>query len=235
MPLGFSTNGSLEKAAAILVGYGITASDLNHNDYSNPKVAGRIAIALAGTPDGDNPHGQFARYEDVRWKAIAARNAGAKALLVIARENNFNEDRLSRLRFDNTGGDAGIPVIAISRQSAEQLLNKPLSEVEQAAKSKTDAAYAEVGSSINLFVDVIRRNVPAYNVVGVLEGSDPALKNENIVIGAHYDHLGRGGEGSLCLSLERYITAPMTTLQGLPDCSNWRAFLARRNNVRSAH
>ena len=79
MPLGFSTNGSLEKAAAILVGYGITASDLNHNDYSNPKVAGRIAIALAGTPDGDNPHGQFARYEDVRWKAIAARNAGAKA------------------------------------------------------------------------------------------------------------------------------------------------------------
>ena len=139
------------------------------------------------------------------------------------------------MRFDNTGGDAGIPVIAISRQSAEQLLNKPLSEVEQAAKSKTDAAYAEVGSSINLFVDVIRRNVPAYNVVGVLEGSDPALKNENIVIGAHYDHLGRGGEGSLCLSLERYITAPMTTLQGLPDCSNWRAFLARRNNVRSAH
>ena len=197
MPLGFSTNGSLEKAAAILVGYGITASDLNHNDYSNPKVAGRIAIALSGTPDGDNPHGQFARHEDVRWKAIAARNAGAKALLVIASENNFNEDRLSRLRFDNTGGDAGIPVIVISRQSAEQLLNKPLSEVEQAAKSKTDAAYAEVASSINLFVDVIRRSVPAHNVIGVLEGSDPVLKNENIVIGAHYDHLGRGGSGSL--------------------------------------
>jgi Zn-dependent M28 family amino/carboxypeptidase len=197
MPLGFSTNGNLEKAAAILVGYGITASDLNHNDYSNPKVAGRIAIAFSGTPDGDNPHSQFARHEDVRWKAIAARNAGAKALLVIARENNFNEDRLSRLHFDNTGGDAGFPVIAISRQSAEQLLNKPLTEIEQAAKSKTDAAYAEVASSINLAVEVIRRNVPAYNVVGVLEGSDPVLKNENIVIGAHYDHLGRGGSGSL--------------------------------------
>ena len=63
-------------------------------------MAGRIAIALvSGTPDGDNPHGQFARYEDVRWKAIAARNAGAKALMVIARENNFNEDRLSQIRF----------------------------------------------------------------------------------------------------------------------------------------
>ncbi|HZN00121.1 MAG TPA: PA domain-containing protein, partial [Pyrinomonadaceae bacterium] len=118
MPLGFSANGSVEKTAAILVGYGITVSELNHNDYANPKVAGRVAIALSGTPDGDNPHGQFARYDEVRWKAIAARNAGAKALIVIAREQNFTEDRLARLRYDNTAGDAGIPVIAISRQAA---------------------------------------------------------------------------------------------------------------------
>ena len=49
-------------------------------------------------------------------------------------------------------------------------------------------------------MDVVRKEVPAYNVIGVLEGSDPVLKNENIVIGAHYDHLGRGGEGSGSLS-----------------------------------
>ncbi len=196
MPLGVSTNQSLD-APAILVGYGITASELNHNDYANPKVSGRIVIALSGTPDGDNPHGQFARYEDVRWKAIAARNAGAKALVIVVRENNFNEDRLSRLRYDNTGGDAGIPVVAISRQAAEKLLNKPLSDIEQAAKTKAEAAYAEVASSLNLSVDFIRNEVPAYNVIGVLEGSDPVLKNQNIVIGAHYDHLGRGGSGSL--------------------------------------
>ena len=195
-PLGFSANGSVEKTAAILVGYGITVSELNHNDYANPKVAGRVAIALSGTPDGDNPHGQFARYDEVRWKAIAARNAGAKALIVIAREQNFSEDRLARLRYDNTAGDAGIPVIAISRQAAEQLLNVQLADLEQAAKSKTDAAYAQVAVPINVSVDIIRKEVPAYNVIGVLEGSDPTLKNENIVIGAHYDHLGRGGEGS---------------------------------------
>ena len=43
----------------------------------------------------------------------------------------------------------------------------------------------------------MRREVSAWNVVGILDGSDPTLKNETIVIGAHYDHLGRGGEGSL--------------------------------------
>ena len=197
MPLGFSSNQDMNRVPAILVGYGITASELNHNDYANAKVSGHVAIALSGTPDGDNPHGQFARHEEVRWKAIAARNAGAKALVVIARENNFNEDRLSRLRYDNTAGDAGIPVIAISRQAAEQLLpNRSLAEFEQAAKSKSDAAYAELATPVNLSVDIIRQEVPAYNVVGVLEGSDPVLKNENIVLGAHYDHLGRGGEGS---------------------------------------
>jgi Zn-dependent M28 family amino/carboxypeptidase len=195
MPLGFSTNQDMDRVPAILVGYGITASELNHNDYA--KVAGRVAIALSGTPDGDNPHGQFARHEEVRWKAIAARNAGAKALLVIARENNFNEDRLSRLRYDNAAGDAGIPVIGISRKVAEQLLsNRSLADFEQAAKSKSEAAYAELPTPISVSVDIIRREVPAYNVVGVLEGSDPVLKNENIVLGAHYDHLGRGGEGS---------------------------------------
>jgi Zn-dependent M28 family amino/carboxypeptidase len=50
---------------------------------------------------------------------------------------------------------------------------------------------------VTLATDIVRNEVPAYNVIGVLEGSDPVLKNENIVIGAHYDHLGRGGEGSL--------------------------------------
>ena len=74
-------------------------------------MAGRDCdCTLQGTPDGDNPHGQFARYEEVRWKAIAARNAGAKALIVVAREPNFNEDRLiktalrqHRRRRGNTG------------------------------------------------------------------------------------------------------------------------------------
>src|SRR6266550_8664646 len=114
MPLGFSQNGSIENPQAVFVGYGITSSELKYDDYSNGMAKDKLAIALSGTPDGDNPHGQFARYEDVRWKAIAARNAGAKALLVIAQEENFKEDRLARLTYNNSAGDAGLPVAVIS-------------------------------------------------------------------------------------------------------------------------
>ena len=197
MPLGFSANAAVESVPAVFVGYGITAADLNHNDYSsNEKVAGKVVIALTGTPDGDNPHGRFARYEGVRWKAIAAKNAGAKALLIVAREQDFTQEGLARLRHDNSG-DAGIPVVVISRPAMEKLLEtKLVSDIEQAAKSKGDAAHAPVGWSLSVTTNIVRKEVPAYNVIGVLEGSDPVLKKENVVIGAHYDHLGRGGEGS---------------------------------------
>src|SRR6185295_86691 len=50
---------------------------------------------------------------------------------------------------------------------------------------------------LDLSVNVVRRDSPSFNVVGILDGSDSTLKNETIVMGAHYDHLGRGGEGSL--------------------------------------
>jgi hypothetical protein len=207
MPLGMSTSSRIENAPAVLVGYGITAADLKYDDYAGANATGKIAIAFSGTPDGDNPHGQFGRYEDVRWKAIAARNAGAKALIVIVAESNFKDDRLSRLRYDNSAGDAGLPVIAISRQAAGRLLsvNSPLlADVEQRLRANNPHADEDQAVtlpvqtvSITLATDVVRREVSAWNVVGILDGSDPTLKNETIVMGAHYDHLGRGGEGSL--------------------------------------
>jgi Zn-dependent M28 family amino/carboxypeptidase len=196
MPVGISANGSVSGWMEF-VGFGITASELNHNDYTGFKVSGSIALALAGTPDGDNPHGRFARYEDLRWKAIAARNAGAKALIVITRELNFADDRLSKLRYDNAG-DAGLPVVVISRQSVGKLLGgNAISIMERFVSSGQEAKHQLLSGHFNISTDVVRREVPAFNVIGLLPGSDPKLKDEAIVIGAHYDHLGRGGEGSL--------------------------------------
>jgi hypothetical protein len=207
LPLGLSGQGRIENTPAVLVGYGLTVSELKYDDYADAKATGKVAIAFSGTPDGDNPHGQFARYEDVRWKAIAARNAGVKALIVIASENNFKDDRLSRLRYDNSAGDAGLPVIAISRQAGAQLLSADsslLADVEQRLRAKQPASNENQAIAlpvhtvlVTLSTDLVRREVEAANVVGILDGSDPTLNKEVIVIGAHYDHLGRGGEGSL--------------------------------------
>ena len=193
LPLGFSSSTTV-RGKLVFVGHGITASELNHNDYATANATGNIALALQGTPDGSNPHGRFARFEGVRWKAVAAKNAGAKALIVIARETNFKDDRLTRLVYDNTSGDAGLPVIVLSRAAADRLLTASGTSLSQLEQSKPDGKT--LNEQISLSTEVIRREVPAYNVIGMLEGSDPVLKKEYVVIGAHYDHLGRGGENS---------------------------------------
>jgi hypothetical protein len=216
IPLGLSSNARIENVGITFVDYGITASDLKYDDYAIANAAGTIAIAFSGTADGDNPHGQFAQYEDVHWKAIAARNAGARALIVIARDENFKEDRLSGLRYDNRTVSASIPVLVVSRAAAARLLalqdTGALSSLEREIQrvslhrispppgwtpEKESFLLPSTAYLLNISTDVVRREVPAYNVIGILDGSDPVLKNETIVIGAHYDHLGRGGEGSL--------------------------------------
>jgi hypothetical protein len=200
-PLGFSTNGKIQDVPLVFAGYGISSAELKYDDYAVSNVKDRAAIIFAGTPDGDNPHGQFAQAGQIRFKAAAARAAGARALLIIANEEKLSDDRLSRLSYDNAG-EAGIPVVVISRQLAASILNsvERLAEFERAADSRNsvdEKLRRPVKQSLTLSVDVIRHASPSFNVVGILPGNDPKFKDEVIVIGAHYDHLGRGGEGSL--------------------------------------
>jgi aminopeptidase YwaD len=212
MPLGFSSNGSVKGAEMVFAGYGISSSELKYDDYTASNAKGRVAIVFGGTPDGDNPHGQFALAGGIRFKVAAARAAGAQALMIIANEEKLTEDRLSRLAYDNSG-EAGIPVIVISRKLAAELLTSPgesLSAYEKTADSRTgfEAAMTSArimrmpikGRTLSLSINVLRRESPSFNVIGVLPGTDPRLKSEAIVIGAHYDHLGMGGEGSGSLS-----------------------------------
>lgn len=200
MPFGFSANGAGIEAQLVFAAYGITAADLKHDDYANVNARDKVVVVFAGSPDGDNPHGRFARYADARWKAIPAKDHGARALVVIAREEKFSDDRMTKLGYDQTAGEAGIPVIVISRQAAARLFGlsdaAQLKELEKSSDKWAEAVEKLRNNSIHLSVEVTRRAVPAYNVVGALEGSDPKLKREFIVIGAHYDHLGHGGESS---------------------------------------
>ncbi|MCA1567014.1 MAG: M20/M25/M40 family metallo-hydrolase [Acidobacteria bacterium] len=232
-PLAWSANARVESAPVTYVGYGITAAELQHDDYAGVDVRNRIALAFADTPDGDNPHGSFARFADLRFKAAAARDHGARALVLIAREENFKDEKIARLRVDESvaTGDAGIPVVVISRQAARRALEAaatPKMTFEELEKAVSPAPHAagrsaaqsapppqrqdtrkpaaaarrsfsaplqNIAFAIN--TEIVRREAPAANVVGILEGADAKLKDEVVVIGAHYDHLGRGGQGSL--------------------------------------
>ena len=161
----------------VFAGHGITAAELKHDDYANVDAKGKIVVAFAGSPDGDNPHGQFGRYADSRLKAIAAKDHGAVALLVIAVDEKFSNERMAKLSYDQTAGEAGIPVAVISRQTSAKMFGMEdvtqFNAMEKAKDKWPDAAQKLQNVTANLSVEITRRPAPAYNVVGVIEGNDP--------------------------------------------------------------
>ena len=94
----------------------------------------------------------------------------------------------------------GIPIIHITRTLANMLLEDKL-ELFQTKINESQSPYSmEIDTKIKGQVSLEKEKVSVPNVLGVLQGSDPRLKNEYIVVGAHFDHLGFGGAGSGSLS-----------------------------------
>lgn len=208
LPLGFSQNAALPQTAVVFAGYGIDAKkDARYNDFAGIDVHGKLILIFDGTPDAGNPHSPFAKF-DIHTKANIAKENGAAGILVIADGDDFEKDRLAKLSYDRMLGETAVPVAGISRALAQKILNlsdgKDLAEIAKWTAMKKDAPdgiKVEVISSkpaaASLKIELEKQTVDAYNVIGILEGRDSRLKREAIVIGAHYDHLGHGGAGSL--------------------------------------
>lgn len=207
MPVGFSSSGAVAQTDVVFAGYGIVSEEAKVNDYKNLDVKDKIVLIFDGTPDAGNPHGQFGRFGDLRVKAKIAHDLGAKALIAISRETKLEDEPLAKLRFDQTLGDTAIPSLVIARAVGAMLLGSDseegLKRDEQFIALRKDAGDIGVNlagrpkATAEIKVNLVKKKADAYNVIGILEGTDPQLKNEAIVIGAHYDHLGHGGTSSL--------------------------------------
>ena len=208
MPAGFSANGKLSNAAVVFAGYGIVANELKYDDFAGLDVKNKVVLIFAGTPEKGNPRSQFTRFADARVKAKIAGDKGAKGLIVISSEQNFPDDKLTKLEYDQVSGETTIPTVVISRSAGAKLLGekdaKALDETEKWFAMQKDTPENIQIKLVNtpnmnaeLDVNLTKTTAEGYNVVGILEGKDPTLKTEAIVIGAHYDHLGRGGKSSL--------------------------------------
>jgi hypothetical protein len=203
MPLAFSSSVAARGPVAF-AGYGISAPELQHDDYSRIEANGKIVMIMRGSPDGDNPHGRFANYtapgREIEFKTLAARQKGARGIMFVSDAAIFKDDPLSRLRYDLNFLDAGIPAVVVSRDAASRILGAAgikLPAADDSAKKPAPAAADLGGVEAQIKADVIKIESKTSNVVGLVKGTDPHLASEYIVIGAHYDHLGLGGPESL--------------------------------------
>lgn len=194
IPLEFASNGKVE-GALVFAGYGFTINDsIQWNDYDGIEADGKWVIILRGGPGEDHPHSDFAKHTPIRKKAMLARDQNAAGILFVNQDGD--EDQLIPLKHSPNSTAIGIPILQISREVANELLDQKLI----ALQSQLDDKYSpqsflldkEISAEVTLEKEIV--NVP--NVIGLVPGNDSELKNEYIVIGAHFDHLGFGGEGS---------------------------------------
>lgn len=183
-PAAFSSSG---KAAGLVVpvGYGIVAAELGINDLATARLGGKIALIKRFVPDTKAFKDTDAqrRYSDLHYKAFSAREKGAKGVIFYdagdekggGDEAPLPELELARLK------ELGIPVVVVSREVGALL-----------AKGRHTVA-------MDVELEIARTTVD--NVVAKIEAGAADKLPGVVVIGAHYDHLGMGGESSLAPDL----------------------------------
>ena len=202
VPLTMSADGAWE-GEVVFAGFGITAPDVGWDDYAGLDVRGRLVLVLEGEPRRADPAGPFRRpdayhYGERSHKVINAREHGAAGVLLVAHPERAG-DPLPPLT--GLGQPWSIFALAVSRAGAETVL-APAGVTLAAAAAAIESgpaprSFAVPSTRVALRVALVRERGRTANVVGVLPGRDARLRDETVVIGAHYDHLGRGGEGSL--------------------------------------
>jgi len=170
-PLPWSADNTV-KALTVEVGFGISAPALGYDDYAGKKdLKGRIFIIDASTPDKGGPHSKYAEMADLRTRIDTAIRYGAAGIIFHTRDSELKEPSL------NTGmriTPSSIPILYLTREGRTVL--------DQA-----------VDSEAVLTTQIIRVEATGHNVVGFIDNK----AGHTIVLGAHYDHLGMGGEESL--------------------------------------
>ena len=204
-------------ADVIFAGFGITAPELNYDDYQGIDAHGKIVMIFDHEPQETDSRSIFngtgnTRYATGRVKILNAQEHGAVGVLIVAEPNRkhpSNQERVARI-----GGSETRAVPIPSQALAEDLLHTPAAIISDAAAreifSTAGASLLELQTAIDrdlkpqsrvlpdTQVTLHYRNLSAhagttYNVAGLLEGSDPRLKAETILFSGHHDHNGISG------------------------------------------
>lgn len=193
----------------VFVGYGYMVKAKNINPYEGVDVKGKIMLVAGGFPKG-------VTFQDMRGKAgvdfdspeTYARAHGAKGVIVIPNSSmiTFWEQRYkaslnpTRMMMERPQQAASVPVITASEKMAAVILQGEKLDYETIKKQMGEGAAGESfalspDKQVSFNVAVKAERTMTQNVVGIIEGADPVLKNEYVAVGAHYDHVGMRASG----------------------------------------
>lgn len=179
----------------VFVGYGFSINA--RNDYESVNVNGKWVMILRGNPEADTTGNTYEQHSGDRIKALTAKENGAKGVIMVSGSKFDKDDAL----VDPLAKDYSveIPVIHVSRKLANSILKetgKTIEELEQEIGVKPQGANFNVKRVVAATAILNSKQDKTQNIVAIIEGNDASLKNEYIIIGGHYDHLGMGGPNS---------------------------------------
>ena len=218
-PINFSASTSAAGPVAF-AGFGIVEPRLGYDDYKNQDVRGKFVLVLEREPGVTDPSSPFdgvvtAEASRTWRKALSAQERGAIGILFVrdvhnrpeigdwqqAHASSWPEEprRVERFLLGAWVEDITIPATQISVELAEALVSGSGSTLEELSMASEEAGeglgvIALPGAEASLTVNVERHTVMGRNVLAMVEGSDPDLRDEVVIIGAHHDHDGTDGE-----------------------------------------
>jgi Zn-dependent M28 family amino/carboxypeptidase len=206
--LSFSDNGDVE-GPVVFAGYGIVVPESQgfaYDSYATLDVKDKIVVVLRYFPEDaeQKTRAILARYADLRYKAMAARQHGAKAMIVVTGPRSPNAGELAPMTFDTAIAGSGIVAVSVAGEVAAKLFDagagKPLAAAQQSLDDANPHAtgFALPDVTVKVHADVQREKRTGHNVVAYLPATIPSATGAKpwVAIGAHYDHLGHGEAGN---------------------------------------
>jgi len=200
-PMSMSNNGNFEGEIAFL-GYGISAKDLKYDDYEGIDVNGKAVIILTDSPDGDKQDSKFKPFTRYSYKIKNAFEHGAKAVIFLKTQGD-SANVFMPLEYFEYGEKKDILVLQGNRTTISKYFpnNAQLKIVEEKINTdKKTNSFILANSTVDIKLNLIVTYTQSSNIVGFIEGTDSKLKDEILLVGAHYDHLGEGAMNSLANS-----------------------------------
>ena len=191
----------------VFAGYGLVvpeAQNFGYDSYAGLEVKDKIVVVFRYFPEDADQKTRaiLARYADLRYKAQAARQRGAKGMIVITGPNSPNAGTVVPMSFDTAIAGSGIAAASVSGEAFAPIMaaaGKSLDAVQKEFDSGNPhvAGFAIPGITVTLKANVIRQQQTGNNVVAYLPATTPltGVVKPWVAVGAHYDHLGRGTTG----------------------------------------
>ncbi len=206
-PLSFTENQTVD-GEIVFVGYGLSLPGQGvegYDSYAGVDVANKIALVLRYVPEEVDPkrRQELNRYAGLHYKAMLAREHGAKAVLFVTGPNSPNRAELVPASFDADMANSGIVAASISGNVADALFQragKDLKSLQSGLDKENphaDSGFALPNITVHIAAAVERIRKDDRNVLALLPPSGPPERAEYVVIGAHYDHLGFGETGAM--------------------------------------